>query len=484
MPQEVTKDDREIVSAVRAALAGRVGQDRFELWFGRGVRIEWLGGNLRLVAAEAFRLDCLRRAFRADLLAAAMSVIGASVPLEFAVDASLAQDSLPAANGALPAAVENELSMARPAASRPTAGQPGAVAGAASERPAQPAKRHWSSLSEFIPGDANRLAFSAAQTAAERPGEYSPLTLVGPPGSGKTHLLEGIWRQVRERRTLQRVIYLTAEQFTNHFLEALRQSGTPNFRRKYRDVELLLIDDVQFFAGKQSTLVELVHTIDTLVRDSRQVVCSSDRPPGELRALGPELVTRLQGGLVCTLQPADFATRLGILRQIAHRQHMRLPEDVLQWLASQLDGDARHLSGAINRLRAASDAHEQPIELHFAQQSLDDLIHSSRRPVRLPDIVEAVCDVFGVESDQLKSSSKAAGVTLPRMLIMFLARKYTRAALSEISRSLGRKSHSTVVSAQHTVTEWLAAGKTVPHSHGSLRIEDAIKRVESRLKIG
>jgi len=348
----------------------------------------------------------------------------------------------------------------------------------------QPAKRHWSSLPEFIPGEANCLAFSAAQTAAERPGEYSPLTLVGPPGSGKTHLLEGIWRQVRERRTLQRVIYLTAEQFTNHFLEALRQSGTPSFRRKYRDVELLLIDDVQFFAGKQSTLVELVHTIDTLVRDGRQVVCSSDRPPAELRALGPELVTRLQGGLVCTLQPADFATRLGILRQIAQRQRVRLPEDVLQWLATQFDGDARHLSGAINRLRAAADAHEQPIDLHFAQQSLDDLIHSSRRPVRLPDIVEAVCDVFGVEANQLQSSSKAAGVTLPRMLIMFLARKYTRAALSEISRSLGRKSHSTVVSAQHTVTEWLAAGKTVPHSHGSLRIEDAIKRVESRLRIG
>jgi chromosomal replication initiator protein len=122
--------------------------------------------------------------------------------------------------------------------------------------------------------------------------------------------------------------------------------------------------------------------------------------------------------------------------------------------------------------------------LHFAAESLDDLIHASRRPVRLPDIVEAVCDVFGVESAQLQSSSKAAGVTLPRMLIMFLARKYTRAALSEISRSLGRKSHSTVVSAQHAVTEWLAAGKTVPHAHGTLRVEDAIQRIESRLRLG
>jgi chromosomal replication initiator protein len=487
MPQDVTRDDTEIVSAVREALAGRVGRERFELWFGRGVRIEWLGGTLRLVAAEAFRLDCLRRAFRADLLAAAIAVIGASVPLEFAVDAALAQE-------VQPASAPSESSMARKADSRPAADESGgrhsdpadgeAAAGRAKPGNGQPAKRHWASLSEFIAGEANRLAFTAAQTAAERPGEYTPLTLVGPPGSGKTHLLEGIWRQVRERRTLQRVIYLSAEQFTNHFLDALRQSGTPSFRRKYRDVELLLIDDVQFFAGKQSTLVELVHTIDTLVRDGRQVVCSSDRPPAELRALGPELIARLSGGLVCTLQPADFSTRLGILQQLAARQKVRAPADVLQWLASQLDGDVRHLAGAVNRLRAAADAHERPIDLQFAQESLDDLIHSSRRPVRLPDIVEAVCDVFGVETKQLQSSSKASGVTLPRMLVMFLARKYTRAALSEISRSLGRKSHSTVISAQYAVTEWLAEGKTVPLSHGSVRVEDAIKRVESRLRIG
>ena len=138
---------------------------------------------------------------------------------------------------------------------------------------------------------------------------YSPLTLVGPAGCGKTHLLEGIWRQVCMGGTLRRVIYLSAEQFTNQFLEVLKHSGTPNFRRKYRDVELLLIDDVQFSASKQATLLELVHTVDTLLRDGRQLVFAADRPPGELRTLGPELVARLYGGLVCDLQPADAPTR-------------------------------------------------------------------------------------------------------------------------------------------------------------------------------
>src|SRR5262249_5761359 len=158
---------------------------------------------------------------------------------------------------------------------------------------------------------------------------------------------------------------------------------------------------------------------------------------------------------------------------------IRIPPDVLAWLASQLDGDARHLAGALHRLRAASEAHQQAVDLDFAQIALADLIHASRRPVRLPDIVEAVCDVMGVPAGELQSTSKSASVTLPRMLVMFLARKWTRAALSEISRTLGRKSHSTVVSAQHKVTEWLANGKTVPLRHGQLRVEDALKRIES-----
>jgi chromosomal replication initiator protein len=349
-------------------------------------------------------------------------------------------------------------------------------------------RRQFARLADFLASEGNRVALSAAQTAASRPGTYSPLTFVGPPGSGKTHLLEGIWRHVRDTRALSRVIYLSAEQFTNQFLEALRQSGTPSFRRKYRDVELLLIDDVQFFAGKQSTLVELVHTADTLLREGRQLVFACDRPPAELRGLGAELPARLNGGLVCTLQPADYATRRGILQQLAARHadgesRRTTPPEVLNWLAGQLNGDARQLCGAMHRLRAASEAHERPIDLDFAQAALDDLIHASRRPVRLPEIVEAVCDVFGVPADEMQSGSKAAAVTLPRMLVMFLARKWTRAAHSEISRTLGRKSHSTVVSAQHKVTEWLADGKIVSLQTGTCRVEDAIRRVEAQLKL-
>jgi chromosomal replication initiator protein len=487
----VSKIDTEIVSAVERALTGKVGPERFAIWFGRGVRMDTCGKTLRIAAADVFRVENLRRLFRADLVEAARIAGGllniGLEDVEFVVDADLAK----------PAAAEAE-QVATPAMAVPiapiTTVPPVAVIRAAERFGSGDAKEHsddkhrlqrrqFANLDDFLASETNRIALTAAQSVANRPGQYSPLTFVGPPGSGKTHLLEGIWRQARAARTLRSVIYLSAEQFTNQFIDAIRNSGAPNFRRKIRDVELLLIDDVQFFAGKQSTLVELVHTIDTLLRAGRQLVFAADRPLAELRGLGPEVITRLSGGLVCTLEAADFSARLGILRQLARKQEMTIADEVLHWVAGQLDGDARHLAGALNRLRAASEAHGQAIDLDFAQLSLSDLIQASRRPVRLPDIVEAVCDVMGVEAKELQSGSKTASVAMPRMLVMFLARKWTRAALSEISRTLGRRSHSTVVSAQHKVTEWLADGKTFAVGRGECRVEDAIKRIENKLKL-
>jgi chromosomal replication initiator protein len=480
--KDVTKNDTEIVSAMHRALAGRVGQERFAVWFGRGVRMEPCGTTLRIAAADT-RLQFLRRTFHAELREAAG---GIGLELEFVVDPAVAADVVPR-DGRLRVAAHESMSRENPPDQSPSVIRAArrfdsSDSGAESEKHRQP-RRQFASLNDFIASEPNRVALSAAQTAAARPGVYTPLTIVGPPGSGKTHLLEGIWRSVRTTRPSARVVYLSAEQFTNQFLDALRQSGTPSFRHKIRGVEMLLIDDVQFFGGKQSTLVELVHTVDALLRTGRQVVFAADRPPAELRTLGPEIVARLSGGLVCTLEPADFAARLAILQQLASRQGLSIPADVQSWMAGQLTGDARHLAGGLNLLRAGSEAHERPIDLEFVQETLGELVQASRRPVRLPDIVEAVCDVLGVGADELTSSSKGASAAMPRMLVMFLARKWTRAALSEISHTLGRKSHSTVVSAQHKVTEWLADGKTLRLGQSHCRVEDAIKRIESQLRL-
>jgi chromosomal replication initiator protein len=473
--------------------------------------MEPCGKTLRIAAADTFRRDYLRRTFRADLIEAARiasQLLEVTLEeVEFVIDPAVdvptpairdrkteGGDQRSSIGDSSPLALSTQYSVLS------TKNQVGGNHSSSSRDsspllplpPSPPPslkppiqRRQFASLNDYIASEPNRVALTAAQTAATRPGHYTPLTFAGPTGCGKTHLLEGIWRYVRTNNILRSVVYLTAEQFTNQFIDAIRdsRSGTPSFRRKIRDVDMLLIDDVQFFAGKTSTITELVHTIDTLLRNGRQLVFAADRPLAELQSIVPEIATRLAGGLVCTLEPADFATRLEILKQIAKRMETDVADDVLNWLASQLDGDARHLAGALNRLRAASEAHEESIDLDFAQDSLADLMHASRRPVRVPDIVEAVCDVMGVAPGDLQSSSKSKSVTLPRMLVMFLARKWTRAALSEIGRTVGRRSHSTVVSAQHKVTHWLSSGKKVPLGHGECRLEDAIKRIECHLRL-
>ena len=284
----------------------------------------------------------------------------------------------------------------------------------------------------------------------------------GPTSVGKTHLLEGIWTAARRSQQRLTVVYLSAEQFTSHFLEALRGSGLPSFRRKYRGVGLLMIDDLQFFVGKRATQVELLHTIDTFLREGRQLVFAADRSPAELAELGPELTTRLTSGLVCRIEPPDYATRLGIVAQMARRMKIGGAgrRAAIRGLAVDQPRPRtfrRPVPLAGHRARPLG----QPISLAMAEEALADLIRHSGRAVRLADIEKAVCDVFGLEPASLQSDAKAKRVSHPRMLAMWLARKHTRAALSEIGHYFGRRSHSTVISAQKRIDGWMASGSSL-----------------------
>ncbi len=321
-----------------------------------------------------------------------------------------------------------------------------------------PPRRRFASLETFVAGNANRLAIASAEMVVRQPGHLTPLMFYGPTGVGKTHLLEGVWTAARKSHGRLTTIYLSAEQFTSQFLEALRGSGLPSFRRKYRGVGVLVLDDLQFFVGKRATQVELLHTIDTFLQEGRQLVFAADRSPPDLPELGPELITRIASGLVCRIEPPDYATRLGILGQMAKRMKLHVPADVQQFVASRLTSHARELSGALCRLSATSQSLGRPISLAMAEEALADLIAHSGRAVRLHDIEKAVCEVFGLEPASLQSDVKGKRVSHPRMLAMWLARKHTRAALSEIGHFFGRRSHSTVVSAQKRVDGWMTSG--------------------------
>jgi chromosomal replication initiator protein len=471
--QEVTRDAQEVMKDLRRCLADRIGADRFELWFGKQVRFELIENQLRVCAPDQFTLERLRKQFRSDISATARELVSGEVSLDFQV---VSQVSPKSSNQSAPNEAPAEAKQASPTLQLRSV-----------EPPTRPTRREatgWRTLDSFVVGIGNRIAVTAAKSICQRPGSVSPLFIYGPPGCGKSHLQETICGTVRQSLGLRRVLSLSSEQFTSYFLDALQGSGLPSFRRKCREVDVLAIDNIQFFAGKRATLVELQHTIDSLLRQGRQLILTADRPPNELGRLGPELAARVSGGLVCGIEHADYETRLGIARQMAVRSRRSIPEDVLRLVAAELTGDARRIAGALHRLEATSEALEQTITLDFARSTLSDIFRATVQVVRLADIERAVCETFGLDSRTLKDGGKSKSASHPRMLAMWLARKYTRAAFSEISEHFGRRSHSTVISAEKKVNRWVSDGTTIQLGQAACNVEDAIRRIETQLRTG
>jgi chromosomal replication initiator protein len=494
----------DIVSALLAALADRVGKERFELWFGPRTRIDWDGHVLTIGAPNQFFLDWIRSNFGAAVEDAGLAVFGRRPSLAFRVES-------PEQNGGADNAIAGGLARLPVGCSPPTqsgsktmvssngqgkhdaARTAGVGEAAHAYRVAKqvgptptPAfsPRRFASLSSFVVGASNRLAMYSAEMVARNPGKITPLFLHGPTSVGKTHLLEGIWSAERKAGRGTTTIYLSAEQFTSQFLEALRGNGLPVFRRKYRGVNVLILDDLQFLAGKRATQIEMLHTVDTLLRDGRQLVFAADRPPIELSDFMPELITRLTAGMVCRIESPDYATRLGIVSYLSCRLGIDLPDDVQRFVATRLTGHARELSGAICRLQATSEATRQKISIPLAEEALGEMIQHNTRVVRLADIEKAVCKVFGLEPQTLQTDGKTRRVSQPRMLAMWLARKHTRAALSEIGAFFGRRSHSTVISAQKRVDQWMAHDEPVLLPEHTWKIDEAIRQVERQLVAG
>jgi chromosomal replication initiator protein len=471
------------------------------------MRIDWDGQVLRIAAPNSFILDWMRSNLRSEIEAAAKAVLNCSPQLEFTIESrgeeepqqcQRALSPAPASPAPASAAVDgsataagNDSMVSLNGHSKRAREIPAVVgslngeqAAASDSNAAQFAPRKFASLSSFVVGPCNKLAIYSAEMVVRNPGKVTPLFIHGPTSVGKTHLLEGIWSAERKAGRGTATVYLSAEQFTSQFLEALRGGGLPVFRRKHRGVRVLILDDLHFLAGKRATQVEMMHTVETLLREGKQLVVAADRPPAEFKDFMPELVTRLSSGMVCRIEPPEYSTRLGIVATICRRLGVELPADVQRYVASQFTGHAREISGAICRLQATSEATRRKITLELAEEALGEMVRQNSRVVRLGDIEKAVCKLFGLESQSLQSSDKSRRVSQPRMLAMWLARKHTRAALSEIGEFFGRRSHSTVISAQKRVDQWMVYDEPISLPEQTWKIDEAIRHVERQLTAG
>ncbi len=298
----------------------------------------------------------------------------------------------------------------------------------------------------FVVGNCNQFAHAAAQAVAETPAKaYNPLFLYGGVGLGKTHLMQAVGHLIKAKWREMRLAYVSSENFTNEVINSLRYDRMVSFRDKYRNVDLLLMDDIQFIAGKERTQEEFFHTFNTLYEAQKQVVISSDCPPKEIPGLEERLRSRFAWGLTADLQAPDLETKRAILAKKTENEGVTLPDDVSDFIAGKIKSSIRDLEGALTRVIGYSSLTGTPITLSMAQQVLKGLVNLEERRVSIENIQRAVCREFGLSLPQLKAKDNSRGISYPRQIAMFLSKEMTPASLPQIGREFGGKHHTTVL---------------------------------------
>ncbi len=499
------------------AIAQRVGQQRFHVWFNSSTRLDLKGDGLEIAVPNDFISEWIDRHFKRSIQEAAHEVLGCPLHVRFNVVPDLfivgdgeddgagdSHGSMPRKNGRhvahanghsgghanghangghangiasccdekasrspvrpsnisltsngnglslgdvelagkavarIHAPVQIDVSTRKiPGADRPTVLSPFSN---------RPRLRH--DVESFVVGQSNQLAYNAALYVAEFPGaQYNPLFIHGNCGLGKTHLLQGLCKRFIEHHPTKRWMYLTGEDFTNEFLSCLRANKLDVFRRKVRDLDLLVIDDVHFLGGKKATQEEFLHTFNAIEAMGRQVVMASDNHPKMIEEFGESLINRFVSGMVVRIDPPNFATRLEILRAMSVRSGMLLSEEVLGWVARRVTQNVRELEGAITRIAAHVALDGRPADVSIAQQALGDLDRQLVAPVKPENILQSVCTYFGLELKDLMSGRRQRTISLARSIAMYLVRKTAKLSFPEIGYRMGKRNHSTVISA-------------------------------------
>ena len=326
-------------------------------------------------------------------------------------------------------------------------------------------------FSNFVVGSNNRLAHAAALSVAERPGHsYNPLFIYGGSGLGKTHLMHAIGHAVIGRHPKKRVAYATSEKFTNEFINSIRAQKGEEFRERYRRIDVLLIDDIQFIAGKEGTQEEFFHTFNAIHEEGKQIVMSSDRPPKAITQLEDRLRSRFEWGLTADISAPDLETRIAILRAKAEAQNVAVPPPVIDFLAQRIVSNIRELEGALTRIAAYAALQAVPVTTQLAQEMLQNLLYNPHRKSLSPErIVETVARYYGVPLEQIKGKARDRQVVVPRQIAMYLMREETEAPLLRIGEALGGRDHSTVLHGCEKIEREMAENDDFRRDVGALR---------------
>lgn len=309
----------------------------------------------------------------------------------------------------------------------------------------------------FVIGSGNRFAHAASLAVAEAPAKaYNPFFIYGGVGLGKTHLMHAIGHYVLEHNPNAKVVYLSSEKFTNEFINSIRDNKTIEFRNKYRNVDVLLIDDIQFLAGKESTQEEFFHTFNTLHEESKQIVISSDRPPKEIPTLEDRLRSRFEWGLITDIAPPDLETRIAILRKKAKAEGLDIPNEVMLYIANQIDTNIRELEGALIRVVAYSSLVNQDISTELAATALKDIMpNPKQRIITILDIQNAVGEHFNIRLEDFSAKKRTKSIAFPRQVAMYLSRELTDFSLPKIGEEFGGRDHTTVIHAHEKISTLL-----------------------------
>lgn len=305
----------------------------------------------------------------------------------------------------------------------------------------------------FVIGANNRFAHAASLAVAEAPAKaYNPLFLYGGVGLGKTHLMHAIGHYILDHNPSTKVLYISSEKFTNEFINAIRDNRGESFRIKYRNIDVLLIDDIQFLAGKEQTQEEFFHTFNALHEERKQIIISSDRPPKEIPTLEERLRSRFEWGLITDIQPPDLETRIAILRKKAKAENLDIPNEAMVYIASQIDTNIRELEGALIRVVAYSSLINEDISSHLAAEALKDIIPSSRpKMITIQDIQQKVGEFYGLKLEDFKARKRTKAVAFPRQIAMYIAREVTDYSLPKIGEAFGGRDHTTVIHAHEKI---------------------------------